>query len=215
MRRILLAILALGFVVTAQAAPESGLDRIRAFMHGIKTLKADFSQSVLDAQLSVTQESSGTFWLARPDRFRWDYAAPNAQIIVSDGANMWLYDPELEQVTVKPLDKTLASSPAMLLSGKESIEQGFNVKDVGEQGALYWVTLTPKVKDTDFETVRLAFKGEELQLMELKDKLGQTTRIRFSNIEHNPEIPDAKFQFTPPEGADVIGKPVSADSGAP
>ena len=118
---------------------------------------------------------------------------------------MWIYDVELQQVTVKSLNGTLAASPAVLLSGSNDVEKNFVVKDLGEAEGLLWVGLTPKIQDTDFETVKLGFKGNDVAVMELKDALGNLTRITFSHLLLNPAIPDKLFQFTPPAGADVIG----------
>lgn len=193
--------------LAAQAAEADGAARLKSFLSEVKSLKADFTQTVLDAQLNTDELSSGTFVLQRPGKFRWNYTEPYEQVIVADGRNLWIYDKTLEQVTVKPQDRSLASSPAMLLSGEGSLEESFTVENLGRQGEWVWVKLTPKVQDTEFEVVRIAFDGENVALMELTDLLGQTTRIRLENVQRNPDIPADRFAFTPPEGADVIGKP--------
>jgi outer membrane lipoprotein carrier protein len=189
-------------------AAESGATRMQQFLKDVKSLKADFSQVVLDANGKQVKQSTGTLVIRRPDHFRWDYSKPNAETIVADGKRLWLYDVELQQVTVKPLDKTLATSPAVLLSGSNDAAKSFTVTDQGEKDGLAWVQLTPKVKDSDFDSVRLGFKGEDVAVMELKDNLGNTTRISFDHIQRNPNVDDAVFHFTPPAGADVIGDAV-------
>lgn len=198
--------------ITAAAAPPSGsgIERMHAFLKDVHSLKADFTQVVLDPNMQQVRKSVGTLEIKRPDRFRWDYATPNKEIIVADGRRVWIYDVELQQVTVKLLSGTLAASPAVLLSGSNDVEKSFAVKDLGESEGLHWVGLTPKIKDTDFEMVKMGFKGNDVSVMELKDALGNLTRITFLHVILNPSIPDSVFQFTPPAGADVIG-----DAGKP
>lgn len=193
--------------MTAAAAPPSGsaIERMHAFLKDVHSLKADFTQVVLDTNMQQVRKSVGTLEIKRPDRFRWDYATPNKEIIVADGKRVWIYDVELQQVTVKLLNGTLAASPAVLLSGSNDVEKSFAIKDLGAAEGLQWVGLTPKIQDTDFEMVKMGFKGNEVSVMELKDALGNLTRITFSHLVLNPAIPDSLFQFTPPAGADVIG----------
>ncbi len=198
MKKILPGLLLLLFTLPLAAAttPASGVALLKLFLNDVDTLKADFVQTVLDAQLAVTESSQGTLLLARSGKF-----------IVADGKNLWIYDKLLEQVTVKPLSSSLASSPAMLLSGVGSLEDSFELQDMGQQGELVWVKLIPRVQDSDFEAVRVGFENSQVAIMELTDKLGQTTRIEFNNVQRNPALPADAFVFTPPEGADVIGTP--------
>ncbi len=186
-------------------AADSGAARMHAFLKDVKSLKADFTQVVLDSNGKQVKQSTGTLSIKRPDRFRWDYAKPNEETVVADGKRLWLYDVALQQVTVKPLNDTLAASPAVLLAGSNDVDKSFTVTDLGEQGGLTWVSLTPKVKDTDFDSVKLGFKGEDVSVMELKDNLGNTTRIGFDHVQRNPAVSDDSFRFTPPAGADVVG----------
>lgn len=183
----------------------SGVARMHAFLQDVKTLKADFTQVVLDTNQKQVKQYSGTLSIKRPNRFRWDYAKPHAQVIVADGKRLWLYDVDLQQVSVKPLNDTLAASPAVLLSGSNDVEKSFSVTELGEKDGLAWVGLKPKVNDSDFESVKLGFKGDDVSVMELKDNLGNTTRITFDHVERNVAVGDDTFQFTPPKGTDVIG----------
>jgi outer membrane lipoprotein carrier protein len=192
-------------LVPLLAHADNGVARMHAFLQDVKTLKADFTQVVLDTNQKQVKQSSGTLSIKRPNRFRWDYAKPNSQVIVADGTRLWLYDVDLQQVTVKPLNDTLAASPAVLLSGSNDVEKSFSVADLGEKDGLIWVGLTPKVKDSDFESVKLGLKGDDIAVMELKDNLGNTTRITFDHVERNAAVSDDTFQFAPPKGADVIG----------
>lgn len=184
---------------------DEAVERLKHFLSAIRTLKADFKQTVLDSQLDVTRESSGTVWLKRPGRFRWNYDTPYEQIIVSDGSRLWMYDPELEQVTVKDAGKSLASSPSMLLTGEGSLNETFRVETLDREGELSWIKLVPRIKDSQFELVRLGVSDEYVETMELTDNLGQITRIHFSNVSINPALPGERFEFEPPEGADVVG----------
>lgn len=195
----------------AQAAQSaSAVQEMQAFLSRVHSLKANFTQVVLDANLQTVKQSSGTLSIKRPNRFRWDYATPNKEIIDADGTRLWLYDVELQQVTVKPLTGTLAASPAVLLAGSNDVQQNFTVKDLGSENGLAWVGITPKIKDTDFDSVRLGFRGDLVEVMELKDALGNLTRISFSHVQVNPPLSDSLFKFVPPPGADVIG-----DAGKP
>lgn len=205
-----LFVVALGLPTAVFAAQGNAVARMQAFLSRVHSLKADFTQVVLDANLQTIKQSSGTLILKRPNRFRWDYAAPNREIIDADGTRVWMYDVELQQVTVKPLTGTLAASPAVLLAGSNDVQQNFIVKNLGEENGLDWVGVTPKIKDTDFDSVKLGFRGNLVEVMELKDALGNLTRIIFSHVQVNPALPDSLFKFTPPPGADVIG-----DAGKP
>lgn len=202
-------------VVPATADDAQAVKELQTLLAGLKTLQADFTQTVLNDELEAVRESSGTFKLERAGRgetgkFRWDYTAPFEQTIVADGVNLWTYDPELEQATVKPMQETLASSPASLLTGAAPIEEDFAVREIGRSGNLYWIELTPRVQDTDFERVRVAIAVDdgrnELDTMELLDNLGQLTRIRFEDVRRNAAVDAAVFEFTPPKNADVIGE---------
>lgn len=186
---------------------ELGKQRAAQFLQGLQGLQAQFKQTLADRSGQVTDASSGTLAIKRPNRFRWDYHDPYEQLIVSDGTRVWVYDSDLEQVTVRKLDVALSSTPAMLLSGAGALEDNFNVVDALERDGLIWVTMQPKRNDTDFKSVRLGFTatGNALRAMELADKLGQTTLLEFSHFERNPPLDPSRFEFKVPPGADVIG----------
>lgn len=212
--RLMPILASLLFVATPLRADDAeAAKRLEGVMSGLDTLRAEFTQTVLDANLEPVRESRGSLWLKRPGKFRWNYRTPFEQVIVADGVNLWTYDPELEQATVKPLAETLASSPAALLTGSKPIAEEFEVSEIGEAGELYWIELVPIVQDTDFERVRVALADGELDTMELSDNLGQTTRIQFRDIERNVDIKASQFSFDPPEGTDVIGEPQTVTSG--
>ena len=187
-------------------AADSSLERVERFLGSLKTLSADFVQVVRSRDGQITSRATGTLSLSRPDRFRWDYREPYVQVIVADGRKLWLYDSDLAQVTVRPLESGLGSTPAMLLSGAGSVADSFTGGPVETDGPWTWCRLTPKDRATDFELVSLGFNAKgELAAMELKDKLGQTTALDLSNVLRNRPLDASLFRFEPPKGADVIG----------
>ena len=199
------------FIVTcALALPliahAGGVDRLKAFIAGAKTAEADFTQTVSDKNGRVSQQASGKMAFARPGKFRWDYSKPYEQVIVGDGVKLWLYDADLEQVTVKSLGDVIAGTPAALLAGDNAIEKYFVLKDAGVADGLEWLEATPKNKDTTFERIRMGFRGDTLVQMELFDFFGQRTTLTLSRMVRNPTIPPSRFTFTPPKGADIIGE---------
>jgi outer membrane lipoprotein carrier protein len=196
------------------AATQAGRQRVEKFLLGLQGLQAQFKQVLTDRNGEIVEESSGTLAIRRPDRFRWDYREPYQQTIVADGERIWLYDSDLEQVTVRKLDDTLSATPAMLLSGAGNLEDNFNVTGVEQQGPVTWVRMEPKRNDTDFKWVRLGFDADTLKSMQLADKLGQTTSLEFSKLERNPPLDPARFTFNVPPGADVIGD-ASGSAAAP
>lgn len=197
----LLFALALGSAVHA-----GGVDRLKAFIAGAKTAEADFTQTVADKNGRVSQQVSGKMAFARPGKFRWDYNKPYEQVIVGDGAKLWLYDTDLEQVTVKSLGDVIAGTPAALLAGDNAIEKYFALKNAGVADGLEWLEATPKTKDTSFERIRMGFKGDTLVQMDLFDFFGQRTTLKLTKMVRNPSIPASRFTFTPPKGADIIGE---------
>lgn len=183
----------------------AGQQKVEGFLQGLQSLQAQFKQTLTDRNGLTVEEATGTLAIRRPDRFRWDYREPNEQVIVADGARIWLYDADLEQVTVRKLDDTLSATPAMLLSGQGNLQDNFSVTQSSQESGIFWVRMQPKRDDTDFKWVRLGFEGNSLRFMQLADKLGQTTDLEFSQVERNPALDPSRFTFTVPPGADVIG----------
>ena len=180
---------------------------LQGYLSGFTSFQADFRQLSSSAAGDRTQESSGTLYLQKPGRFRWDYRQPSRQLIVSDGQKIWLYDVDLEQVTIKSLDESLSLTPASLLAGTANIRDSFEVTRLGSREGVDWLQLTPRHADTDFLEFRLGFSRGDLKVMELKDKLQQSTRIEFSGVRRNPHLAGELFTFVPPPGVDVIGAP--------
>jgi outer membrane lipoprotein carrier protein len=202
--RLRIALLMLGLAVgVANAAT---LERLRAFVRETQTARADFTQTVTDRNGRIVQRASGEFAIARPGRFRWSVEKPYKQLLVSDGERVWIYDPDLNQVVVRPNDRALGSTPAALLAGQEDVERAFEWRDLPPADGLDWLGATPKDKESSFSEIRLGFDKGGLAALEVTDNFGQRTFIDLLHMERNPKLDADLFRFTPPKGADVIGE---------
>ena len=188
----------------AMGAQADGVGDLESFYNNVDSLSAEFEQVQQDDQGNRLQEASGTFDLSRPDSFRWEYTAPYKQVIVSDGEVFRFYDVDLAQVTIRSIDATLRATPALLLTGGAALEDAFNIASAGQRDGMSWVRLTPRADDTDFQEVRLGLKDQVPSVMELDDNLGQTTRIRFTDVELNPSLDDARFTLDIPDDVEVV-----------
>ena len=196
--------LALIFLLACVTARAASIDTLKAYLQQTTSGKARFAQIVVDKNLKHLQQATGTMQFVRPGRFRWEYDKPYEQTIVGDGARLWIYDKDLNQVTVRKLDKALGGSPAALLSGSNEIDKVYDLTNLGNQEGLDWLEAVPKSKENAFERIRLGFGQSGLEAMELRDQFGQTTVIKFAGVERNPRLAPDVFKFTPPKGADVI-----------
>lgn len=196
------------YSVSAISGPAT--DRLNAFFSDIKSMRADFVQTVKSKGFTSVERLEGVLQMLRPGRFRWDYHVPYEQMILGDGKHLWIYDIDLDQVIVKPLDDVLANTPAVLLSGRGSLADRFNIKEIPPRNSegLLWVELSPIENDSGFQRLILAFSDTELRQMELTDVFDQVTLISFSNFETNPKLAASVFQFIPPPGVDVIGETI-------
>jgi outer membrane lipoprotein carrier protein len=188
-----------------QIARASSLDRFAEFIATTLTASGEFEQRVFDRNKRLVQESRGMLSFSRPGRFRWTYVKPYAQLIVGDGVRVWIYDEDLNQVTIKKLDQALGSTPAALLAGNNEAVKAFKLADRGLRDGLEWLDATPRDKDSSFTRISLGFGFSGLETMELIDSFGQVTLLRFSAFRRNGPIDAATFRFSPPKGADVIG----------
>jgi len=187
-------------------AHAAAIEKLKTFIAGTHSAQANFTQDVRDPNGKRVQSAVGVMQFQRPGKFRWTYQKPYEQIIVGDGAKFWMYDADLNQVTVKKLDAALGGSPAALLSGNNEIERGFDLQEDGSSDGLEWLRASAKVQDTSFDRIRMGFNAQaELVAMELNDAFGHKTVLRFSNMQHNPKFSAQHFHFTPPKGADVLG----------
>jgi len=188
------------------AACAASIEELKALLAQTTTARAQFAQIVLDRNMKRLQQATGTMQFSRPGRFRWEYDRPHEQLIVGDGKRVWLYDKELNQVTVRRMDRALGSSPAAILAGSNDIEKDYALSAIGNREGLEWLEAVPRAQDTAFERVRLGFGKTGLEAMELRDQFGQITVIKFSTMERNVKLPGELFRFTPPKGADVISE---------
>jgi outer membrane lipoprotein carrier protein len=214
----------LGAVRSAAAAtaPSTPLD---AYLDNLHTLRTTFLQTLADPHGREIDRATGTLIVQRPGKFSWDIhpqpiapgpAAPAdgtasaggaGQLLVCDGRNLWFFDRDLEQVTVKPVDAVLSATPAMLLSGTVDVRKSFTISDAGQREGLTWVLVEPNGAEADFRRALFGFDHGDLKRMILEDKLDQTANIVFEKIERNGPVRPAEVSFTPPAGADLIGTP--------
>ena len=201
MRHFLLLI-----VLLPGAAPAASVDALKGLLEQTVTGRAHFAQMILDKNLKMLQQATGTMQFSRPGKFRWEYDKPYEQVIVGDGGRLWIYDKDLNQVTVRKLDRALGTSPAALLAGNNEIAKNYTFTSLGNQEGLDWLEAVPKTQDTAFEKIRLGFGKSGLEALELRDQFSQVTVIKFSTIERNPKLAPEAFRFTPPKGAAVISE---------
>ncbi len=186
-------------------AEDDVLTRLNAFSTELTTFTARFEQTLYNADSEAQQTSKGTVVLKRPGRFIWEYTDPETQQIVADGERIWLFDKELEQVTVSMLNERVGGTPLVLLMGSAPLDEEFTIKALGRSDGIDWVELIPKQDSSDFQALFIGLKGSVLAAMELRDNFDQATQIQFSDFEADVPLADALFDFTPPPGVDVIG----------
>lgn len=202
---ILLASLAFSLASLAHATTGPARQRLDAFATDLHSLKGHFTQTLADASGQGAKTSSGTLALEAPRQFRWDTLEPYKQTIVADGSRVWLYDPELEQVTVRVQSTEEAHSPLTVITDLKQLDKDFSVAERGERDGLVWLRLSSRAKDPQFDYADLGFDAQGLKRMMFRDQLGAVTDIRFSDWQRNVDLPPSTFNFTPPQGADVIG----------
>lgn len=183
-------------------------DELKTFTTGLKGLDGQFTQQVFDGGGKLKESSSGRVALSAPRLFRWEYDKPYEQLIVADGKQVWVYDPDLQQATVREQGIEEENSPLAALIDPGKLDRQFNVAEAAGQGGVQWLTLTPKQEgDASFQTARLAFAGGTLVKMEVKDAVGQRTEISFSGWKRNPAFAAGTFAYKPGAGVDVVGGP--------
>lgn len=202
---VLLAALLLVNTAVAASKHDSGLVRFDAFMSEVKTLEAFFTQEVVSENGKIGNMTTGTIKLSRPGKFHWEYANPVPQQIISNGKKVWIYDEQLEQVTIKPINSALGASPAAILTSSRNIKQDFHIKEMPARENMKWVELRPKSSDTDFDRILVGMDDLGVQGMDLYDQFGRRTMIRFQESRVNQPISPGFFNFVPPQGTDIIG----------
>lgn len=204
MKRKLLILLAFFLLapMTVQASPKN----LQRFFKQVHTFSARFNQVVLDEGLNRLQESSGTLYIQRPGKFRWNYDSPLKQHIIADGKKLWVYDVELQQVVVRKLTGSLGHTPAILLAGKGMLSGNFKVRRMDNAGKLQWVRMTPKHKDGGYEDIQIGFENGRLRTLTMIDGFGRTIRITFYQTKENKRISPKQFIFKAPANVDIIGQ---------
>lgn len=201
-------VLAIALLFASGFAHAGGRDALVTFTHGLKGLDGQFRQDVFDSKGKRKESSSGRVALSAPKLFRWEYVKPSPQLIVVDGKQIWIYDPDLKQASVRPQGGEEESSPLMALIDPKRLDRDFRVRDLPAQGGLEWMELTPKSTDgASFQSARLGFDARGLARMHLVDALGQRTEIVFEQWRRNPRFASGTFRFTPPKDVDVVGAP--------
>ena len=198
--------LSVNLLIFAVATHAEGKNsRLDGFIFEVYNFQAGFKQTLYNEDGENMETSNGQVFMQKPGKFRWIYQQPYTQLIITNGETLWIFDADLEQVTIRDISDTFESTPAaMILSGKEVIDEHFVVIDMGEIDGYEWIELTPRDVENQYSSIRLGFDGEVLGMMILFDNLGQTTRIDFENQKVNQEINEELFRFIPPEGVDII-----------
>lgn len=201
-------LLAIGVIAFAPLLVHAAaLDQFKAFVASTKAARGEFTQrqvKMIDGTAKVSNLSSGSFTFARPGKFIWTYLKPYEQLLQADGDKLYIYDKDLNQVTIKKLGNALGSSPAAILFGSNDLEQNFTLKDAGVKDGMEWLEATPKAKDSTFDQIGIGLRNGVPQAMELRDSFGQVSLLTFTKFEKNPALPANGFKFVVPKGADVF-----------
>lgn len=200
------AVVVLSALFSPWFAHADGVDDLKQFYQSTQSMRAQFKQTVFDQKGRKLQEVNGNMLLQRPNKFRWDYQKPYEQQIISDGQQVFLFDIDLQQVSVRTLDKVLGTSPAALLAGGPNVEESFRLTRLVDYEGLQRVQAKPKQKDSGFQVVIISFNHGKLAEMRLVDAFNQSTHIVFSAVEVNPSLNTTQFLFTVPKGVDVVGE---------
>lgn len=209
-----LALTAVGLVLHGQVNAQARVDDlgrklVTDFVTEVITMESRFEQSLIDSEGTLLERTSGTLEIARPTQFRWSYAEPYEQWLVADGDNIWSYDIDLAQVTVKPQAEALANTPALLLGGSEDALSQFEFGATTIESVTTWVRLEPKNKESGFDSVELGFIDRQLRRMQFFDNLEQTTLVELHDTVVNEPIDASRFEFIVPDDVDVVGTPVA------
>ena len=204
---IRLGALAIALSLASGSAFAGARDQLDTFTNGLKTLEGGFTQQVFDQKGRVKESSSGKVSMSAPNLFRWQYVKPYQQLIVADGKTVWIYEPDLQQVSKRPQGVEEQSSPLAALVDRSKLDAQFNVAEAGQSGGLEWLALTPKTKaGASFENAKLGFGQRGLAKIVITDGLGQRTEMNFGTWTRNGRLPASNFRFSPPKGVDVIGQ---------
>tara|TARA_B100001540_G_scaffold310040_1_gene327217 strand:+ start:183 stop:800 length:618 start_codon:yes stop_codon:yes gene_type:complete len=189
-----------------QSFADSNKPRLQRYLENYKSLTGQFTQMISSEKSQYIQSSAGEFWIQKPNRFRWHYSTPYVQKIISNGEKLWIYDEDLEQVTIKEASQSIESSPLAVIVGATSLDTAFDVTPVDGLDNLQWLRLIPNAEANSFEFIEVGFKNGLLSKMRLKDNFGQTTYLTFTDVMVDTSIDTNRFEFAVPEGADVFNE---------
>lgn len=204
--------LTLSFMLLAIApmlAQATALEQFKSFVSSTRTARGEFTQRLVKAEgdsgaMRISNASSGNFQFARPGKFIWTYQKPYEQLLQADGDKLYIYDKDLNQVTIRPLGNAIGSSPAAILFGSNDLEKNFTLSESGTRDGIEWLQAIPKAKDTNFEKIGIGLKDGTPVAMELRDSFGQVSVLTFTKFEKNPSQSPSQFRFVIPKGADVL-----------
>jgi outer membrane lipoprotein carrier protein len=199
---LLAGLIGLGLGLDSAAA--DGRARLETFLKGLTSLQSSFEQTTFNADRTRVTQGRGTLYLQRPGRFRWEYDAPNKQVIIADGKRVYLHDLDLDQVSHQSEEKALRGTPALLLANDAPIERDFNTRPIESTDGRDWVELTPKAKDTDIVRIELGFGSTGLESMIMEDSFGQETRLNFGQTKRNPILDLSLFKLDEKAGGDFL-----------
>jgi outer membrane lipoprotein carrier protein len=209
MKLSLAALIAASSLTLSATASAGALDQFKSFVSSTKAARGEFTQTQVRSKPAAGKAlpaSTGTFVFARPGKFIWTYQKPYEQVLQADGDMLYIYDKDLNQVTTRKLGNALGSSPAAILFGSNDLEKNFALAEAGTRDGLEWLTATPKAKDTTFEQIGIGLKDGVPQAMELKDAFGQTSVLKFTSFQRNPQLGAQQFKFEVPKGAEVVNQ---------
>ena len=204
-----LAALLIAAALAPLPAAATALEQFHAFVAGTRAARGEFTQRLVKVDTAtggakVSNASTGTFLFARPGKFIWTYQKPYEQVLQADGDKLYIFDKDLNQVTVRKLGNALGSSPAAILFGSNDLDKNFSLKEIGLKDGLEWLEATPRTKDTTFEKIGIGLRNGLPEAMELRDSFGQVSLLSFTRFEKNPALATEQFRFVPPKGADVF-----------
>lgn len=203
----MMAALAASSLLVSLSVQATALDQFKTFAAGTRAAKGEFTQKqvkMVDGASKTSNSASGTFVFSRPGKFIWSYTKPYEQVLQADGEKLYIYDKDLNQVTVKKLGDALGSSPAAILFGSNDLDKNFTLSEAGTRDGMEWLKAVPKTKDSSFEQILIGLRNGQPEAMELKDNFGATSVLAFQKFEKNPALNAGSFKFVMPKGADVI-----------
>lgn len=198
-------LLAFSFFYLSTSFADTVSAELIGLLNNVRNMQGEFIQTISNNKGKSINQTSGLMALQRPGKFRWDTRQPSKQLIVTNGTKVWIYDPDLEQVTIRYLTKEAGETPALLLSNTNStLEKDFRVTAINNNGSLKWFLLTPKDRGSMFEAIKLGFENQNIKQMQLQDHLGHVTNIQFNRVVMNATLTPSLFTFKPPRNVDVI-----------